>query len=532
MLDIEKLHLPYVEANSSSLLAYGSLTYLNPEGSPTEAKFDAMLAAKMPIEMEEAVVAAAAAEALALARAAAKLARDAALMASSSQSPKAKSKSEVLYEGQSLRFKSVQLLESEQFGSVRTTKIADTSLREHCHILYPISDHDNLDPTNEELQLLEAELPESIAVKSTRQVERKAKRERAAERAAEKAGSNVTVNWASNSGRRRTSVQEANHSDPLRFLRGDISRSKLLTASEEVELSIGIQDSLNLQMLHQELQEKFGGKLSFAQWAAAAGVDQITLRKRLTHGACCRDKMIKSNIRLVISIAKKYEGTGVNLEDLVQQGCRGLIRGAEKFDGSKGFRFATYAYWWIRQAVRKFIVDHSRIIRGLPRHMVQAAYKVKQARRQLYCEKGRQPDDGEVAEAAGISMKKLNAVLMIPKAPRSLDQKIGEHKNLKLSDTISHPGAKTLEYVLTKQMMKQDLEKVLDTLGTREKTVIRCRFGLDDGRQKTLEEIGKMLGVSRERIRQIELKTFRKLQNEKKLKDLEICFLPGKSKSL
>lgn len=519
MLDIKKLHLPYGEANSSSLLAYGSLTYLNPEGSPTEAKFDATMAAKMPIEMEEAAVAAAAAEALALARAAAKLARDAALMASSSQSSKAKSKSEVLSEGQLLRFKSVLLLESEQFGGVGTTKIADTSLRECCHILYPISDHDDLDPTNEELQLLEAEPAESIAVKSTRQVERKAKRERAAEKAA----SNVSIKSGSNSRKRRTSVPEVNHSDPLHFVLGAAARSKLLTASEEVELSAGIQDLLKLQMLHQELREKCGGEPSFAQWAAAAGVDQITLRKRLTHGTVCKDKMIRSNMRLVISIAKKYQGNGMNLLDLVQHGYIGLIRGAEKFDGSKGFRFSTYAYWWIKQAVRKFLSDHSRIIR-LPCHMVQATYKVKQARKQLYSKKGRHPDNEEVAEAAGISMKKLNAVLMTPKAPWSLDQRIGDHKSPRPSETIAHPDEQTLEEVLIKQIMKQDLHKVLDTLGTREKRVIQCRFGLDDGRRKTLLEIGKMMGVSRERIRQIEFKAFRQLQNEKKIKDMERYF--------
>ena len=203
----------------------------------SQTKFDATAAAKVLIESEEAAVAAAATEALALARAAAKLARDAALMARSSQSSKAESRSEVLSEGQSLQFKSVQLSESEKFGSAITTEVADTFLRDRYHTQHPVSDHDDLDPTNEELQLLEAELAVSIAVKSTRQVERKAKRERAAEKAA----SNVTVKVGSNSRRRRASVQQVDHSDPLRYLRGKTSTSKLLTASEEVELSAGIQ---------------------------------------------------------------------------------------------------------------------------------------------------------------------------------------------------------------------------------------------------------------------------------------------------
>lgn len=315
-------------------------------------------------------------------------------------------------------------------------------------------------------------------------------------------------------------MQEVDYSDPLRYLRGTTSSSKLLTAHEELVLSAGIQDLLKLERLHKELLEKCGGEPSFAQWAAAAGVDQRTLRRRITNGTICKDKMIKSNIRLVISIAKNYQGSGMNLQDLVQEGCRGLVRGAEKFDASKGFKFSTYAHWWIKQAVRKSLSDQSRTIR-LPFHMVEATYRVKEARKQLYGETGRQPDNEEVAEATGLSMKRLNAVLMTPKAPRSLDQKIGDNMNLKPSEIIADPDAESSEHLLVKQFMRKDLEKVLDTLSTREKQVIRWRFGLEDGRMKTLQEIGELVGVSRERIRQIESSAFRKLQNKKKNKHLE-----------
>lgn len=256
------------------------------------------------------------------------------------------------------------------------------------------------------------------------------------------------------------------------------------------------------------------------QWAAAAGVDQMTLRRRINYGTFCKDKMIKSNVRLVISIAKNYQGAGMNLQDLVQEGCRGLVRGAEKFDASKGFKFSTYAHWWIKQAVRKSLSDQSRTIR-LPFHMVEATYRVKEARKHLYSENGRHPNNEEVAEATGLSMKRLSAVLLTPKAPRSLDQKIGMNLDLKPSEVISDPEAETSEELLIKQFMRQDLEKVLDTLNPREKQVVRWRFGLDDGRMKTLQEIGELMGVSRERIRQIESCAFRKLKNKRRTKNLQ-----------
>ncbi|XP_021759955.1 RNA polymerase sigma factor sigB-like [Chenopodium quinoa] len=511
VFDVEKLRLSYVESNSNSLSAYAHANFSSTLGSPAEAKYDTALAAKVLIENEEAVIAAAAAEAVTLARAAAKFAKDAAQMAVNSQPKKPESKPE----GQSLHFNGAQLLESEQLCNVRNFEGAGTTLRESDLMEHPVSEPADIEPTSEELQLLEAELVESIAVRSTRQGERKARRDKAAEKAA----SNVVSVKVGNGRRKRTSVQEVDYSDPLRYIRGTGS-SKLLTSSEELELSAGIQDLLKLERLHKELIEKFAEEPSFMQWAAAAGVDQRTLRKRLNHGRFCKDKMIKSNVRLVISIAKNYQGSGMNLQDLVQEGCRGLVRGAEKFDASKGFKFSTYAHWWIKQAVRKSLSDQSRTIR-LPFHMVEATYRVKEARKQLYSENGKQPENEAVAEAAGLSMKRLNAVLMTPKAPRSLDQKIGFNMNLKPSEVIADPEAETSEDLLTKQFMRQDLEKVLDTLTPREKQVVRWRFGLEDGRMKTLQEIGELMSVSRERIRQIESSAFRKLQNKKRTKNLQ-----------
>ncbi|KAL6981546.1 hypothetical protein U1Q18_023173 [Sarracenia purpurea var. burkii] len=486
VLDMEKLQLLSLEAHSNPAAADRRWTYIGTIGPPFEAKFGTTLAAETLITSEEATIAAAAAEAVALAKAAVKVAKDAVMMVSHNISSTSDGKS-------------VIIPSEEKFP-----------------LQYPIKE-DDLEPTNEELELLQRQISNTIAVRSGRQTERKARRAKAAEKAASNI---VSVKSGSTGRKKRASLQEVDYTDPLRYIRGTTSTSKLLTFTEEQELSEGIQELLKLEKLQVELAESCGNQPTFAQWAAAAGVDQKTLRKRLNYGTLCKDKMIKSNVRLVISIAKNYQGAGMNLQDLVQEGCRGLVRGAEKFDASKGFKFSTYAHWWIKQAVRKSLSDQSRTIR-LPFHMVEATYRVKEARKKLYGENGRQPGNEEVAEATGMSMKRLQSVLLVPKPPRSLDQKIGFNQDLKPSDVIADPEAETSEELLIKQFMKKDLEKVLDTLNPREKQVIRWRFGLEDGRMKTLQEIGELMSVSRERIRQIESCAFRKLKNKRRTKHLQ-----------
>ncbi|CAL1356707.1 unnamed protein product [Linum trigynum] len=513
VLELEKLRLSSLEPHLNSVAANRTWTYTGAVGPPKEETFQATVATETVITSDEAVISAAAAEAVALARAAVKVAKDAAALINNQYSMKAESKTANTYTFSSIRS---QLTEAERADILgvdangeASQSTEDTSIKEESECL---------EPTLAELSVLEEELSEDIAVRSTKQNERKGRRARAAEKVSSAA--NVSTKSIPTNRRKRGSIQEVDHSDPLRYLRSTTSTSRLLTSAEELEFSEGIQDLLKIERLHKELVERYGGEPTFVQWAAAAGVDQKTLRRRLNHGTICKDKMIKSNIRLVISIAKNYQGSGMNLQDLVQEGCRGLVRGAEKFDASKGFKFSTYAHWWIKQAVRKSLSDQSRTIR-LPFHMVEASYKVKEAKRVLYSENGRQPNNEEVAEAAGLSMKRLEAVLLTPKAPRSLDQKMGVNMDLKPSEVIADPDAETSEDLLMKQFMKQDLEKVLDTLNPRESQVIRWRFGLDDGRMKTLQEIGELIGVSRERIRQIESSAFLKLKNKKRTKQLE-----------
>ncbi|CAJ1972950.1 unnamed protein product [Sphenostylis stenocarpa] len=492
-----------------------SWPYVTAVAPPTQENFKSTLSTESLLTNEEAVIAAAASEALALAKAAVKVAKDAALLVKKKPPAEAEYKSHVSSKSDDLFLKWFQHMEAQD-GVAGESIGAGAEMIEGVDVS-PSEEESDVEPSHEELERLQEQLSDSIAVRSRRQTERKAKRVRAAEKATTNVASFKT---GSSSRRKRASMQEVDYSDPLRYLRTTTSAARLLTSTEEIKLSEGIQDLLKLEKLQGDLAERCGGQPTFGQWAAVAGVDQKTLRKRLDYGRYCKDKMIKSNIRLVISIAKNYKGSGMNLQDLVQEGCRGLVKGAEKFDGTKGFKFSTYAHWWIKQAVRKSLSDQSRTIR-LPFHMVEATYRVKEARKQLYSVNGRQPDDEEVAEATGLSMKRLTAVLLTPKAPRSLEQKIGINQNLKPSEIISDPDAETAEEHLLKQFMKKDLQEALDSLSSRERQVVRWRFGLDDGRTMTLQEIGEMLGVSRERIRQIESSAFKKLKNKKRTKHFQ-----------
>ncbi|KAJ0970969.1 hypothetical protein J5N97_018928 [Dioscorea zingiberensis] len=516
VVDVEKLQIPSLETHSTSLAAVRPLTYVGAIGPPPKRNFEATIATEKLLKDEEAVIAAAAAEAIALARAALEVAKDAAQIIGNNM-PVNLEKSQVLPAESNLLLREMAKL-SELEAAVKVDHSSTYEGKSNDDLGAQVMTNSDLsDLAQAELEDNPVELSEQIAVRSGRQTERRARRARAATRAT---ASVLSMKSGSSSRKKRSTIHDVDYNDPLRYLRGTTSTSKLLTATDELELSKGIQVLLKLENLHEELAERNGGQPTFAQWAAAAGIDQKTLRKQLNYGIICKDKMIKSNIRLVISIAKNYQGAGMNLQDLVQEGCRGLVKGAEKFDASKGFKFSTYAHWWIKQAVRKSLSDQSRTIR-LPFHMVEATYRVKEAKKQLYSENGRHPGTEEIAEATGLSMKRLTAVMLTPKAPRSLDQKVGINQNLKLSEVIADPDAETAEDILMKEFMKQDLNKVLNSLNPREKQVVRWRFGLEDGRMKTLQEIGEIMGISRERVRQIESCAFRKLKNKKRIKHLQ-----------
>ena len=253
-----------------------------------------------------------------------------------------------------------------------------------------------------------------------------------------------------------------------------------------------------------------------------SGEEEQDIAQRMADGdEEAKKQLAEANLRLVVSVAKRYVGRGMQFLDLIQEGNLGLIKAVDKFDYRKGFKFSTYATWWIRQAITRAIADQARTIR-IPVHMVETINKLVRVNRQLLQELGREPRNDEIAKAMGISEEKVREIIKIAQEPVSLETPIGEEEDSHLGDFIPDNDAPARDSMATYAMLKKQLNEVLSTLTPREEKVLRLRFGLDDGKTRTLEDVGKEFNVTRERIRQIEAKALRKLRHpsrSKRLKD-------------
>jgi len=291
--------------------------------------------------------------------------------------------------------------------------------------------------------------------------------------------------------------------DPVRMYLKEIGQIPLLT--HELETKYAVQVS-NGRYAKEQLDEYQQGVLDLEEQ------DVEELKETIRIAADAKNKLVEANYRLVVSIAKRYVGRGLLFLDLIQEGNMGLMRAVDKFDYEKGFKFSTYATWWIRQAITRAVADQARTIR-IPVHMVETINKMIRIQRQLIQDLGREPSIEEIAEKMGITPEKVQNIQRIAKEPISLEAHVGEEEDSSLGDFISDPNALTPHEYMLQEMVKQTLDEVLETLTDREEKVLRLRYGLFDGKNHTLEEVGREFGVTRERIRQIEAKALRKLRS-------------------
>ncbi|MEE0844911.1 MAG: RNA polymerase sigma factor RpoD [Eggerthellaceae bacterium] len=299
--------------------------------------------------------------------------------------------------------------------------------------------------------------------------------------------------------------------DPVRMYLKEIGKVPLLTASEEIDLAMKIEAGVAAT---EQLEKADGGEIELdrRERRRLGRIEQV--------GLDAKQQLIEANLRLVVSIAKRYVGRGMLFLDLIQEGNLGLIRAVEKFDYKKGFKFSTYATWWIRQAITRAIADQARTIR-IPVHMVETINKLVRIQRQLLQEKGREPTPEEIGEEMGLTAERVREIQKISQEPVSLETPIGEEEDSQLGDFIEDSSAVVPADAASFSMLQELLSKVLDGLAERERKVISLRFGLEDGHQRTLEEVGREFGVTRERIRQIESKTLAKLRHPSKSSKLK-----------
>ncbi len=317
----------------------------------------------------------------------------------------------------------------------------------------------------------------------------------------------VTANINSIDKRRVSTV------DMVRTYLQEIGKVPLLSHEQEIVFGKQVQSMMSLYDIKENLEEKLQREATLEEWADTANKTPNEVKKIIHQGKRAKQKMIEANLRLVVAIAKKYQKRNMEFLDLIQEGSLGLERGVEKFDPTKGFKFSTYAYWWIRQAITRAIAQQARTIR-LPIHITEKLNKIKKTQRELSQKLGRSPSPNEIAEALDLEPAQIREYFSIARQPISLDVKVGDNQDTELSELLEDEGVSPDKYI-TQELMRQDLHKLLGELTPQQQQVVKLRFGLEDGKELSLAKIGQRMNISRERVRQLEQQALAHLRKKR-----------------
>lgn len=309
------------------------------------------------------------------------------------------------------------------------------------------------------------------------------------------------------------STKPAFTADMVRTYLHEIGRVPLLTHEQEIVYGKQVQQMMKLLDAKAALEGQLDRQPTEVEWATHTNLTEAELREALRHGQRAKQKMIEANLRLVVAIAKKYQKRNLEFLDLIQEGTLGLERGVEKFDPTKGYKFSTYAYWWIRQAITRAIAQQARTIR-LPIHITEKLNKIKRVQRELTQKLGHTPTPNEIAEALELEPAQIREYLQMARQPVSLDMRIGDNQDTELQDLLEDEGASPENYT-THELLRQDIEGLLSELTPQQREVLTLRFGLTDGNELSLAKVGQRMNISRERVRQLERQALDHLRRRK-----------------